>query len=163
MTVHVLFNRLPQIRAALPAAVGAVVQATCARILSATKLSMTGAKHGRAYRKGRIGKRMTNAYRAAGLKAYRTAGGREMAIVGYKFHRASAPGEAPAIDTGYLANSYQMQMTTPMTGIVYTNAEYAAALEFGGARLAARPALGPAAEAERTHYHAAVERALRQI
>ena len=59
-------------------------------------------------------------------------------------HQASAPGEAPAIDTGYLANSMTAELLNSETAIVYTNAEYAEELEFGGSHLAPRPFLQPA-------------------
>lgn len=65
----------------------------------------------------------------------------------YGSHRASAPGEAPAIDTGHLASSIQTAPEGRAAYVVYTNAEYAARLEFGGARIAPRPFLGPAASA----------------
>ena len=59
-------------------------------------------------------------------------------------HQASAPGEAPALDTGFLANSLTAEVTGPASAIVYTNAEYAQELEFGGSHLAPRPFLQPA-------------------
>lgn len=69
-------------------------------------------------------------------------------------HQASAPGEAPAIDTGYLANSMTAELLNSETAIVYTNAEYAEELEFGGSKLAPRPFLQPAV----SRVTAAVER-----
>jgi hypothetical protein len=69
-------------------------------------------------------------------------------------HIASAPGEAPAIDTGLLINSLQESYEGDFTGYAYTIAEYAPPLEFGSAdgKLAARPFYRPAAQAERSDF-----------
>jgi hypothetical protein len=48
---------------------------------------------------------------------------------GSRVHVASAPGEAPAIDTGFLANSIQTEFPDATTGIVTVGAEYAQVLE----------------------------------
>jgi HK97 gp10 family phage protein len=66
----------------------------------------------------------------------------------YGNHQASAPGESPAMDTSLLANSI---MTEADDDGVYvgTNSEYAEPLEFGTARMAARPFMTPAVEANR--------------
>jgi phage gpG-like protein len=61
----------------------------------------------------------------------------------YGKHIASAPGESPAIDTGFLANSLQVA-EEGLTAYVGTNAEYAEVLEFGGARMEPRPYFEPA-------------------
>lgn len=66
----------------------------------------------------------------------------------YENHQASAPGEAPAIDTGLLANSQVAEMTGITSAIAGFAAEYAPHLEFGTARMQARPFLSPAVEAE---------------
>lgn len=61
---------------------------------------------------------------------------------GQKVHVASAPGKPPAPDTGRLRGSTQSEVfRTPdgALGIVSVNAEYAAALELGTERMAARP------------------------
>lgn len=65
----------------------------------------------------------------------------------YDNHRASAPGEMPAVDTSHLINSIQVEAEGELTQIVYTNAEYAAHLEYGTVRMAARPFMRPSAEA----------------
>lgn len=64
----------------------------------------------------------------------------------YGSHQASAPGEAPAIDTGVLVNSIQTEIDG-LTAVVGTNQEYAPVLEFGGAKMAPRPFLASAFEA----------------
>lgn len=59
-------------------------------------------------------------------------------------HQASAPGEAPATDTGRLAQSGRTTYDDGnLTGRVTFSTEYAAGLEFGTQRVAARPFLRP--------------------
>jgi phage gpG-like protein len=111
-------DRFPEIIKGMEAAAGKAVRETILDIEGRTKAMMTGPKSG--------------AY-------YERPNGRT--------HQASAPGEAPAVDTGNLINSIQTQMTGAMVGVVYTNAEYAPVLEFGGARMAARPFFTPATQA----------------
>ena len=60
-------------------------------------------------------------------------------------HQASAPGEAPAIDTGAYVNSIQTTETKDGAE-VGTNMEYGPFLEFGTSRIAKRPHFTPAAE-----------------
>lgn len=82
----------------------------------------------------------------------------------YGGHQASAPGEAPAIDTGNLVNSIQVEFQNNYeTGIVYTNAEYAEALEYGGAHVAARPFMEPAAQKILPAFRSAMEQLLAQL
>lgn len=64
-----------------------------------------------------------------------------------RMHQASAPGEAPAVDTGNLFNSIKADMIGSKVGVVFTNVEYAPILEFGGAKMAARPFFAPATDA----------------
>lgn len=63
-------------------------------------------------------------------------------------HTASAPGEPPASDTGFLANNITAEVVVrPLTqvyGIVRSTAPYSAHLEFGTQKMAARPFLQPA-------------------
>lgn len=78
-------------------------------------------------------------------------------------HQASAPGQSPATDTGNLASSI---FTTSETGEtirseVAVGAEYGAALEFGGARVAARPYLAPSVEDARRPFERAVAAAVK--
>jgi len=70
----------------------------------------------------------------------------------YGAHQASAPGEAPAVDTGNLIDSVQQTMVKADQGLLYTNAEYAEYLEFGTTRMANRPFFVPAAEKERREF-----------
>lgn len=67
-------------------------------------------------------------------------------------HQASSPGSAPAADLGRLMDSYTWQLGADARGPyvdVGTNVDYAPALELGTSEIEPRPALRPAAEAER--------------
>ena len=77
-------------------------------------------------------------------------------------HVASAPGEPPAIDTGQLIGSVRVTRLEAMRWAVGTNTEYAAHLEYGTRKMAARPFLRPAAERARPVFMAKVLEALRQ-
>jgi hypothetical protein len=55
-----------------------------------------------------------------------------------KIHVASAPGDPPAPDTGILRQSVDSEVIGRL-GIVAANAEYAAPLELGTEKMAARP------------------------
>ena len=60
-------------------------------------------------------------------------------------HRASAPGQYPASDTGRLASSVKMVLPSPgkIEGQVGTNVTHGKYLEFGTSKMAARPWLLP--------------------
>lgn len=66
-------------------------------------------------------------------------------------HQASAPGEAPANDTGRLAGSIDFQQLRPLTWEVGTPVPYGRYLEYGVARnnLEERPWLRPTIQNER--------------
>jgi HK97 gp10 family phage protein len=102
---------------------GPILRAMAAGVVGEMKRLMSLPKSGRAYRRGR---------RA--------------------IHVASAPGEAPAIDTGNLAGSINFGMQSPTMAEVTVNAEYAAYLEFGTIRMAARPYVEPALEKVRDQF-----------
>jgi len=118
------FNHLGRIGDEMRRNLEMAMQAGAEEILSEAALRMSDAKSGRVYRSGRTGKE----------------------------HQASAPGEAPAIDTAGLVGSLHIEADIGRwTWVVYTNQEYAAGLEFGrtDGRMAARPFLRPAAKAKR--------------
>jgi len=123
MSMRLDWSRFGDIARRLPVEAGALVRTTAYNIEKRSKSSMRQAKHGRAYERG-----FTKSGRAR------------------KAHRASAPGEAPAIDTGALVNSIHTEFLTATSAVVYTNQEYAQALEYGSKRMAARPFFTPAAE-----------------
>lgn len=64
----------------------------------------------------------------------------------YGRHQASAPGEAPAIDTSALVNSISVA-AEELHATIGTNIEYSEVLEFGGVHIAPRPYFGPAFKA----------------
>ncbi len=119
--------------------IGPAVRRRLARIVAQTALAVEGdargamaeAKHGRSYRRR-----------------------------GGRLHVASAPGEAPAIDTGALAGSVQAGEAGPLAWEVAVGAEYGAILEFGSEHIEPRPFLGPAVEAQREAFEAACEAAV---
>lgn len=61
-----------------------------------------------------------------------------------KVHQASAPGQAPASDTGNLANSIRAVRIGKLKWVVAVFAAYGKILEFGGANVLPRPFLIPA-------------------
>lgn len=102
--------------------VGLVVMQTAAEIEAGVKLRIAGGKStGRIYRRGSV------------------------------THQASAPGEAPASDTGVLLNSIYHERTSPLTAIAGSRLAYAAHLEFGTRNIGRRPAWMPEVlEAQKT-------------
>jgi HK97 gp10 family phage protein len=80
-------------------------------------------------------------------------------------HRASAPGEAPANDTGRLVNSINSYLVKAEKYATVTAgrglAMYARALEFGTAKMAARPFFFAAAEKNRQWISARLSQAVR--
>jgi hypothetical protein len=122
------FNHFAEYAEGMAAIAQQAVNATIKRIEARAKVSLGEPKSGRLYRRGQG-----------------------------RWHQASAPGEAPATDYGVLANSIASRMIGPTEGEVTVSAEYAAVLELGGARMAPRPFLGPAVEAEWPAFVAAME------
>lgn len=133
MPVYVEFNHFESYANNMEVVARRAVGATIKRIEARAKASLSGPRSGLTYRRGAIRSRR---------KADRGS------VIGYKFHRASAPGEPPATDTGHLGNSIRSRMTGKTEGEVTVGAEYAAALELGSAHIAPRPFFGPAVKAE---------------
>jgi hypothetical protein len=119
---ELVFNRFPELQARFPAAVAKIITTSGLAIETVVKVGMAQPKHGRVYK--RHG----------------------------KSHRASAPGESPAVDTGALVNSVGFELLEQGVGMVFTNQEYSPALEFGYARMAARPFFEPALNTERPNF-----------
>ena len=69
-----------------------------------------------------------------------------------RVHRASAPGQPPASDTGRLANSITFDREGSLTAVVGSALVYALYLEYGTRRMAARPFFEPAAERTRQKF-----------
>jgi hypothetical protein len=62
-----------------------------------------------------------------------------------RFHQASAPGEAPASDSGTLASRvFHETHDSGISGTVFSDVDYAGKLEAGNERIAPRPYFGPA-------------------
>jgi hypothetical protein len=77
-------------------------------------------------------------------------------------HRASAPGEAPATDTGTLVSSIYYEPQSGLLSMIGSRLAYAYYLEFGTMRIAPRPSWMPAVEANRDKFIRLVEEGLRR-
>jgi len=77
-------------------------------------------------------------------------------------HQASAPGEAPATDTGRLASGVVFSRIGRLAAEVESKVAYGAMLEFGTQNIAMRPAWRPAVEAMQPKYQKRLERALKK-
>lgn len=79
-------------------------------------------------------------------------------------HQASAPGEAPATDTGALIGSIvadaEIVSATEVVGYVEARSEQAAHLEWGTRHMAARPWLTPAIERNAKRVSDAIRQAM---
>lgn len=75
-------------------------------------------------------------------------------------HQASAPGEAPASDTGRLANSINMHTLNPLSYAVFTNLPYGRYLEFGTTDISERPWLRPARDINAQEFKDSITAAL---
>ena len=89
-----------------------VLDAVGTSIINGVKKQMRASKSGRTYKRGKNG----------------------------RDHVASAPGEAPAVDTGRLINSsiYKRQVS-PLELVVGSNVKYSEYLEFGTRKIKPRP------------------------
>ncbi len=107
---------LPEFVRAVEGPVSKVIRAFSFRAIERMKVSFAQAKSGRIYRVSRTGRP----------------------------HQASAPGEAPAILTGFLSNSILPTFPSPFEGVIAIGAQYAPYLEYGTRRMAPRPYVAPA-------------------
>jgi len=80
----------------------------------------------------------------------------------YGQHQASAPGEPPATDTGNLVNSGRVAAPHFLTRHVVFGSEYAAPLEFGTVKMAARPFLQPSVNDKKDEFVKAVAEVVRK-
>ena len=78
-------------------------------------------------------------------------------------HQASAKGEAPATDTGRLANATVYKMASKMSAEVSNDVKYGEWLEFGTQDIKPRPAWVPAVEDARPKYRKRMETALARL
>ncbi len=80
-----------------------------------------------------------------------------------KGHVPSKPGEPPNQDTGVLANNIETVQVAPLRVEVSSNAPYAAALEYGTSKMAARPYMIPAVAKCRAEVTALVRKAVDSV
>jgi HK97 gp10 family phage protein len=78
-------------------------------------------------------------------------------------HVPSLPGEPPNEDTGNLRTHIETTQTGPLSVEVSSNAEYAAALEFGTSKMAERPYMRPATQRKRAAVVAKVRAAVNEV
>lgn len=120
MTVTVItkveFNHLPRLTAAAKRDVENVLHGVADDMIEYIVADMGMAKSGRVYRRGD------------------------------GTHRASAPGQSPAIDSGELADSLTPFRRSALEWYVGSDAEHAPRLEYGTYGMAPRPYLRPASK-----------------
>lgn len=80
-----------------------------------------------------------------------------------KGHVPSRPGEPPNQDTGVLGNNIETVQVAPLRVEVSSNAQYAAALEYGTSKMAERPYMRPAVAKQRGEVVALVRRAVASV
>lgn len=126
---------LTQYGAKAEAEISKVLDVIGTSIINGVKKQMRSSKSGRTYKRGRLG----------------------------RDHVASAPGEAPAVDTGRLINSsiYQKKVS-PLELIGGSNVQYSEWLEYGTRRIKPRPSWTLEIYAHREIMQKAIEAALRR-
>ena len=126
---------LTQYGAKAEAEISKVLDAVGTSIINGVKKKMRSSKSGRTYKRGKIG----------------------------RDHVASAPGEAPAVDTGRLINSsiYQKKVS-PLELIGGSNVKYSEWLEYGTRKIKPRPSWTLEIYAHREILQKAIEGALRR-
>lgn len=130
------FNRFAELASKMPRAAGRICLRNANRMRAYVVQSMATPKHGRLYRKAPI----TRTRSRKGVKT--------KVVVGYKVHRASAPGESPAVDLGNLrAGIFADRLGSGPSAIVGVPAEYGVPLEFGTRDIRKRPFIRPALDA----------------
>ena len=77
-------------------------------------------------------------------------------------HTASAPGQAPASDTGVLASSPYFEQSSNLSATIGSRLAYSAYLEFGTVRIKPRPSWTPAVEAAAPKLQKRIETAIRK-
>ncbi|MCC6614217.1 MAG: hypothetical protein IT320_12115 [Anaerolineae bacterium] len=116
-TVRINDDRLQQILRDSPDVADDLIEAVAMEGLALVRRSFNTSPPGRTYRRGRVA------------------------------HVASVAGYPPNIDTGKLMNALYIHKPKAMTRAISTgDTEYAAALEFGTVKMAARPFMRPMAE-----------------
>lgn len=80
-----------------------------------------------------------------------------------KNHVPSRPGEAPNQDTGVLGNNIETVLVEELLVEVSSNAPYAADLEFGTSKVAARPYMRPARDKVRPLAEELIVKAVKSV
>ena len=148
---RVIRNNQKEILAALEKASERAVMSAGFIVETDAKMRMGTSKSGRVYAKRSTYKRRVfkTTKDEEGNKT-KTFTGQYKEFTRKSKHRASAPGEAPAIDTGNLVNSINTTLDNSdkkkVFAIVYTGVEYAPWLEFGTGRISPRPFFRPAVD-----------------
>jgi hypothetical protein len=176
-TIEIVFNHFPILGAGMARRADEVCEKTAEAIqVHAVTLIQSPPKSGRTYARSAIKRRLskkdvvfdvtmfgkTRQYTQYGLAVTKSSRSANLyKTIGYTFHRASAPGEAPATDTGLLATSGYTEKKGTADHEVGFTAEYAQKLEFGtpGGKIAPRPFLRPAIEQYRDGFIAAMREA----
>jgi len=78
-------------------------------------------------------------------------------------HQASAPGQAPASDTGELVGSIYHERESELTATTGSRLSKAAMLEYGTAKIAPRPAWTPEREVAEDDFRKDAERILSRV
>ena len=77
--------------------------------------------------------------------------------------KISEVGDAPAGDTGFLANQIYLKIDgNGLGGSVISNADYSQFLEFGTIKMGARPFMQPAAEKNRKKYSEQLKKGIKE-
>jgi hypothetical protein len=176
-TIEIVFNHFPILAASIARKADAICEKTAEAVQAhAVMLIQSPPKTGRTYARSAIKRRLskkdvvfdvtmfgkTRQYTQYGLAVTKSSRSDNLyKTIGYTFHRASAPGEAPATDTGLLATSGYTEKKGSADYEVGFTAEYAQKLEFGtpGGKIAPRPFLRPAVEQHREGFLTALAEA----
>lgn len=126
--MRMTYNGFPTLAKKVPRVVSAILRKTGLDLEAEIKISLSGSRHGRIYKVSKTG----------------------------KTHQASAPGEAPATDTGNLKGSIGMETPSATRVIVFVGANTAMGLEYGTRRMLARPFVRPSIEKIRPSFMAAM-------
>lgn len=122
---------------------GAKAEAEIAKAVAATAITITNdikkaiqgpPKTGKIYKRGKLG----------------------------RDHQASAPGEAPATDTGALVSSIAYKQDTPLQATISSRLKYAPWLEYGTRKMKPRPAWQPAVDKNTPLFQKLIEAALKR-
>lgn len=114
------------------ARLSAVVRGSAIELVNEVKMVLQDGNQrasGRTYRRSAVTVKASSKTQALGLKNLITRGGNKRAITAYKFHRASAPGNPPAIDQGGLINSIASTNLDELKSRVFVGKNYGAVLD----------------------------------